>query len=390
MNFLLKKKIKSLRFFIKVISMVLYYLNIPRRIKNPDTIKKILVINNDFLGDTVISTPLYSNLRHNFPHSEITVVCDKVYLPLLESNIYVNRIIPFHNSRKNPDFPLFKRLRDAFTLLIKLRRSNYDLIVELYTDLFTLVLAIFYIFASFRMEKQRYALKDTINIYRLMIRNRSPRFYKYTHDQHKILKALNSIGVKIVTDEMSVFVKDEWKHGLYHKFQDLGIEMGKYFIIAPGASWEGKRWSSKNFSRAGDLIFDEFGYQPFICGTANESELCREVASHMDCEATVLAGGINLTEFIAIVSQARLLIGNDSGPSHLAAGLKTPVVAIMGTSDIEAFMPLGKKVRVLYREVLCGPCYSGKCYMPRNICLQPVTPEEVATAARELLMIQRS
>jgi len=65
--------------------------------------------------------------------------------------------------------------------------------------------------------------------------------------------------------------------------------------------------------------------------------------------------------------------------------LKIPVVVIMGTADVEVFKPWGKNVRICYREVLCGPCYSGRCYMPQNICLQPVTVEEVVDAAVGLL-----
>jgi ADP-heptose:LPS heptosyltransferase len=97
-----------------------------------------------------------------------------------------------------------------------------------------------------------------------------------------------------------------------------------------------------------------------------------------------LAGRLSLHELAALLSKASLYIGNDSGPTHLAAALGVPCIALFGPGDVERFAPRGNGViRILQQKVHCSPCYRTWC--SHHTCMRSLTFESVLATAMELL-----
>ena len=102
-------------------------------------------------------------------------------------------------------------------------------------------------------------------------------------------------------------------------------------------------------------------------------------------KAIDLSGQLTLNDLVYIIDQMDLLVTNDSAPMHIAAAVKTPVVAIFGPEDLRLFGPYTTPdlYRIVFKDVDCRPCKKKDCKRP--LCLDQITPEEVFEKCVEIL-----
>ena len=128
-----------------------------------------------------------------------------------------------------------------------------------------------------------------------------------------------------------------------------------------------------------------YGLAPFVILGPGEEEVGAVVRRQMGASATVF-DSLSLRELIALIAGARLFVGNDAGPMHLAAALQRPVVAIFGSSSSVHWRPWETPSRVAQNDFPCNPCPGDKCYAfdePR--CILSVSVEQVREACEALL-----
>lgn len=119
-----------------------------------------------------------------------------------------------------------------------------------------------------------------------------------------------------------------------------GLVPGSYICIHPGARIRDKCWHPARFAQVADSLAEEFGVRIVLTGSANEAELTSAVARCMRSEAIDAAAPISIGAMAALISRSRLLISNDTGVSHIAAGLKLRSVVIFSKADIRRWAPL--------------------------------------------------
>jgi heptosyltransferase-2 len=155
--------------------------------------------------------------------------------------------------------------------------------------------------------------------------------------------------------------------------------------INPGADHPQKRWSPERYAFVADQLAKHFNAEIILLGGPGEETLATEIQKKMKLVATNLAGKLTLNDLVYIISRLNLLLSNDSGPMHIAAAVKTPVVAIFGPEDPRLFGPYTTPdlYRIVYKEVDCRPCRKKNCKKP--ICLDLITPEEVIEKCVEML-----
>jgi ADP-heptose:LPS heptosyltransferase len=115
-----------------------------------------------------------------------------------------------------------------------------------------------------------------------------------------------------------------------------------YFCIHPGARYRDKCWPAERFAEVGDHIAAEFGLHPVLTGSAAEADLTADVAARMHHEALDAAAPISIGAMAVLLRGARLLLCNDTGVSHIAAGLKLKSVVIFSKADIARWAPLDR------------------------------------------------
>jgi heptosyltransferase-1 len=155
--------------------------------------------------------------------------------------------------------------------------------------------------------------------------------------------------------------------------------LDRFAIINPGAGWGAKRWPAENYAAVARGLCD-LGLRSVINFGPAEEGLAKEVEAA--CAGAAVAIPCSIGELIAITRRARLFVGGDTGPMHLAAALQVPVVGIFGPTDPARNGPFATSAIVLRRA---GSVTNHSRRAAPDEAMLAITPEEVLTAARELL-----
>ncbi|MFN2385369.1 MAG: glycosyltransferase family 9 protein, partial [Thermoanaerobaculia bacterium] len=154
-------------------------------------------------------------------------------------------------------------------------------------------------------------------------------------------------------------------------------------ILAPGAAWSWtKRWPPETFGGLARGLLSEGSAVVIVIGPGEE-ELARRVNEAAGVPLPVLGAALDPLELAALLSLGSVVVGNDSGPLHLAAAAGAPVVALFGPTDPGRTAPLGSTGRVLDRYVFCSPCFLKECPYGHE-CLRGISAEDALRALREL------
>jgi ADP-heptose:LPS heptosyltransferase len=133
------------------------------------------------------------------------------------------------------------------------------------------------------------------------------------------------------------------------------LQPGEYVCIHPGASVPERRWSAECFAQIARMLARR-GLRVVLTGGNSETELTRAVHRAAGVPCLDLAGRTSLGTLAALLSNARLLICNDTGVSHLAAALRVPSVVLSTGDNPQRWAPAdGLLHRVLCREAGAGP-----------------------------------
>lgn len=122
-----------------------------------------------------------------------------------------------------------------------------------------------------------------------------------------------------------------------------GLEPGAYLCIHPGARWRDKCWQPRLFAQVADRLATEFGLTVVLTGSSNEAALTAAVAQHMRMPAIDAAVPLSIGAMAALMRRAKLLLCNDTGVSHIAAGLKLRSVVVFSKADIRRWAPLDQQ-----------------------------------------------
>jgi heptosyltransferase-1 len=150
-------------------------------------------------------------------------------------------------------------------------------------------------------------------------------------------------------------------------------------MLNPGAGWAAKQWPAERYGEVAKQLSRE-GLTPVINYGPGEDELAR--AAEAASDGTAVATSCSVSELIALTRRARLFVGGDTGPLHLAAALNVPVVALFGPTDPARNGPYGTRSIVL-RNSLSMTSLSHTSAADRG--LLKITSEEVVRAAQQLL-----
>lgn len=292
-----------------------------------DPVKKLAVFRGLFLGDLVAATPALRALRRGYPGAEISLVTlpwARALAPHLAPD--VDRVIPYPGAPGldgNDDEAALERFIE------EMRAERFDLAVNLHgrgPQSTRLV-------AAFAARRTASFVGDYPHL------NVSVPWDAEEHEASKLLLLAAATGGVSDGDGPRLRVRDE-----DHRRAAILLRGGARVPLAllhPGASTEEKRWPATGFGRVASGLLQR-GYAVAVTGSAGERGLSKSV-----CElapgALDLSGKTDLSALIGLVSNADLLVSNDTGPAHLAYALGTPSVTVFGPStDAGRWGPLDK------------------------------------------------
>ena len=156
-----------------------------------------------------------------------------------------------------------------------------------------------------------------------------------------------------------------------------GLRAGNsYVILAIGANWVNKRWKVENFAEIGDWLY-ELEFIPVIVGNgAVDVQRAAEIEELMEIPPINLVNQTNLPQLAHIIKNSALVIGGDTGIVHLAAGLKIPVVMLMGPTDANRNGAYGQIQNSIEVDRPCKGCWNRAC--PQNLdCLENISAAQI-------------
>ena len=157
-----------------------------------------------------------------------------------------------------------------------------------------------------------------------------------------------------------------------------------FFAVHPSASIPTKTWPGERFAEAIHAVASKHGLSAVLVGGRDDVACAEAIAESSRSRTLNLAGKTDLRELIALLSQARLFIGNDSGPAHLAARIGIPTAIVFGgTNDASVWRPPGENVAIISHSVDCSPCELRSCPSPK--CLLQISVGDLIRAVDHLL-----
>ncbi|MDI3340198.1 MAG: glycosyltransferase family 9 protein [Sphaerobacter sp.] len=163
---------------------------------------------------------------------------------------------------------------------------------------------------------------------------------------------------------------------------------GPYLAVVPGAGAPVKHWLAPRWAAVATEVARAAGMMVVLTGSSSEAALIDQICAAIGAPAASLAGRTDLPTLAAILRRARLAVGVDSGPMHLAVAVGTPTVHLFGPSSVDDFGPWGapRRHRVVSAGLRCPRCGDLSPERPEGAgCMVAISTEAVLAAVQEVL-----
>lgn len=312
--------------------------------------QRILVLSIQALGDVVLTTPIYRNLRRAFPAARLEVVVEEPYEALLRGNPCLDRIRTVDRSRTGRRWP---RWRKQLALLRALRRERFDVVLDLFGGPRSAILA------RLSLAPCRIGPATRGHGWLYTDRLRVPK-----EGLHLVRQKLALAAPLLPRAEelpLELYLAAEERVHARARLEQAGVPPGRPVVgFFPGAGWGHKIWPAECFAALGDALQRDLGATILLLGGTRDLASTRAVAGGMARTPVVVDGITDLRETMALIDGVHLLVSNDTGPMHIAMGLGKPTLALFGPSDPRKYGPWGPHGEVVSASLPCSPCPQGE------------------------------
>ncbi len=329
--------------------------------------KRILILNVNWLGDTLFATPFIRAVRENCSGSYIAVLTHSRCREVLEGSPHIDEVIVY-DEKEQHRHPL-----ERFSIVSQLKSKEFDTAFILRRSLSRTML----LFLSKIPERIGYDSRRS----GFLLTKRIPAPSKDLHRVEYFLGLARGVGIQTKNINYEFFISEKDRNEADKLLNREGLKKEEGFIVInPGGNWDLKRWPFENFARLGDEIIRRFKTKVVLTGAGKDIDLCERISSLMKSKAVSLCGKTDLKTLGAVFKRAKQVISNDSGPLHIAVGINTPVVALFGPTSPLITGPYGDgDYKILQKQLDCEvPCYNLSCKDNRG--MKAIAVEDVLRA----------
>jgi len=329
------------------------------------------------IGDTVLTTPSLFALKRFLPQASVDILLEDWVAPVLVGFPHVDNVITLERKSTSA------RARVAR----QLRANNYDVVYNLHGGS-TATLLTRATGAKHRVGYQTYQyarLHNHLSPSSSLLWGREK-----THSVEQQLALLGWTGVP-VSDRPPTQLKvtPEASAAIAERLRIAGLAEVPFAVIHPAAAFATKQWAADKFGLLADDLRSR-GLAVIAITTPNEKSVIDELNSNTTTPVAALTD-LTLPEITALLSRARVFVGNDSGIAHIAAAVKAPTVVIFGSSNTAHWRPWtpslsSSAAEVVIEEMDCQPCHGYFCEkFDEPECIKRVPVERVIAATERVL-----
>ena len=337
---------------------------------------RLLIVRLGALGDVVHAIPVAAALRRAFPSARIDWLVSAKHREILDLVPVIDRRLVINDrGDASGGASLLAAIRE-------LRRSQYDVAIDLQGLIKSALLA------------RSSGAPRVIGFSSRYSRERAARlFYTEAHDpgrgglydpretRHVVdinLGVLTRVGVTTPAREFPI--EDVDSDAARNARQLTG---GRYALLNPGAAWPNKRWPPARLAAIAIELRARHGLMSVVLWGPGEETLAAEVVAGAN-GAAVLSAKTTIADLVALAKRAAIMVSGDTGPTHIAAALGTPIVGIYGPTRPVRNGPMSPLDVVVSRDAVCQCHHLRRCRLDR-MCLLDIEVAEVLGAVEQRL-----
>ncbi len=333
-----------------------------------DHFENILVIKLRYIGDVLLTTPLFRVLREQFPQARLTALVNQGTESVLKHNSCLDHVavLPGGNWIRQIQFLQF------------IRSCRFDCVIDVSDgDRSAFITAISG--ARMKIGFNREGLWRG-KVYSWSIKGQ----YGTMHMLDYHAQSLIPLGMEPRVCAPELNVSDEESQAAEQILANYGLKGVNWVMLHPAARYWFKAWPPERFAALGDALIKE-GFQVALIGSEHERSVAEEVIQAGQQKFISLVGKTTIRELAALMKQSCLFVGNDAGPMHMAAAVGCPVVALFGPTDPAVWGPRGKSCHTIYKGLDCRECFYPGCQRGEMSCMNLISEEEVISTSLEFL-----
>ncbi|MBF0279644.1 MAG: glycosyltransferase family 9 protein [SAR324 cluster bacterium] len=332
---------------------------------------KILIIRFSSLGDIVLTTPVFRELKKIYPQSHLTFLTSYEFGSVVANNPYIDQAI-YHSRQESR--------QELNQLVNSLKKQSYDVIYDIHRSLrsrwicWNLKNTLFTKGPKiWRINKQGWERTLLIQLkINLLNKNFSQRERFLKPLQHRVSYSLNP--------KTELFPTDEQKNTIERLLEENHVPAKKFICIGPSASFPGKCWPVAYFQTLISELL-EHKWKIILVGGKDEEEP-KKLKEYFTNAVFDLSGKLNPLESAALLSRASFVVCNDTSIGHLAEAMGTPAITIFGPTVREfGYAPFLPKSVLVEKDLPCRPCTrngKGECKISETrLCLTSISPTMV-------------
>ena len=351
---------------------------------DPAGLRKILLLRLRRIGDVVMTTPAAVLLKKFLPEASLTYLVEDPFRRLVEGLPAIDRVLAASAKQNRRDF---------VRLLRAVRRERFDAVLDFHGGPRASWITAF----SGARVKVGYDIRGKSFLYDFRVPRRPDQGTWHSVQTHAAL--VHALGFEFGGEDIPPLTLPEPTEAetrrVDERMREAGLERGNFLVLHVGAGNAFRDWGEdrhaellRTLGRNPDLRFALIGGAGDI---ARQNAVINEASESPDGleprRIAGLAGRLNLIETKALIARARLFIGPDSGPMHIAAAAGASIVAVFGPTSPAHFGPWRAEDRsvILQTSLGCRPCRQRECVTGDFRCLKSITAAEVAAAATRFL-----
>ncbi len=344
----------------------------------PENLRRVLLVRLDNMGDVLLTTPAFRAVRQALPEAHLALMAGPAGCEVGRLNPDIDETILYRAPNEDVYFGLPQDPGREMAAMETLKEGGFDAAIIFTSYKQSALPAAYLCYLAGIPLRAAGSFEGPGSL--LTHRHRYAESVPPRHESLRGLELTGFLGLPAVEPEMVLEPRPEDEEEAARILGRLGVE--RFLLVHPGSSASSRTYPAERYARIVEDLFSRTGLPVLVTGGPGEEELAQEVAG----SAGVAFGGeTGLGAFAALVGRATTVVTNNTGATHVASALKTPVVTVFaGTNPLEQWGPWRTPNRLLTHPVPCAPCYKRVCPIGHE-CLTGIAPETVTGAALELL-----